>query len=283
MSERDFTKSEAVLFHESRISAHLGATAIQGIERSMFVAYGDQYQPPLLARPEYEHGDVDSKVYAASLNKIIVAASCISTPTLLPEYGEKMMVSMLRDSDNQAFRDLVTHIGPREINNFSAVEVGLLDTELAIRENGDFWTGFTTARESAQLLRYLLDQTQSGDRELGRKVRGALERSNIKYGIRPRLKDGSALLMNKTGEDYKTTDDEDVGKVAVHHDVGYLEPMDDREGTALVYAITSTAPSVRLAKQANRIIGDIGVELIKIAGGDTRTHIGAQALRILGR
>lgn len=276
-------QEEKIWFHEGRMDELMASLAV-GTQIDLGLEYGPL--DGLNTTRVHKAGNSDlfgKRVYAASLNKNLVAVHALDDLDRLSDRERGLLLTMLGDSDNNAFRYLKDLAGAEKVNRFARDTVGVTQTELAIRPDGSSFAGFTTNSEAALVFRYLMNQAaQKG--KFGQAVIGALGEPDSHYGTRQRITRG-VLIRNKTGTDFTTAHDEEVGEVAVAHDVGYMQPREGHEGNSFLYSVTSASETVKGAKKANQLMGFIGIEMAKLSSDEAEVISGIQALmnRLLRR
>lgn len=282
MKQPNVSLTERQSYHEAKIDGHVSVATAKGIKMGVSLSYDNWCGPSTTETRQW--GSIDTSVYQASLSKNLVGGYILGNQAIsLDNQQVEAMMAMLQYSDNDAFRLIVDDLGAERINGwFRDQTLGLVATGLAIRPNGSYFAGWTNAIEARQVFHYMLRESEKRQ-ALGSAARRALQRSEPRYGVKPRVKNNLGMFMNKTGDDYSTVSDVEVGNVAVHHDTGAIMPVNFETGRPIVYGITSTAPSVRLAKESNQLIGDIGAEMVGIAGGLSRGRLGEFVVRRLAR
>ncbi|PSO43282.1 hypothetical protein BRC19_01305 [Candidatus Saccharibacteria bacterium QS_5_54_17] len=109
---------------------------------------------------------------------------------------EDALTLMMAVSDNTAAKLMVRKAGPENINQYLEAS-GLADTRLEVLPEGKFSYGYTTAKESAQLLRGI-HNAEYVSPEASRKLLGMMGRNHFSHGVR-RYLPKDLKIANKEG------------------------------------------------------------------------------------
>lgn len=230
------------------------------------------------ARPVISEHEPREPMYAASINKLLVARAVIVSAAQQDSLVQDETRRMLQDSDNEAAAALVRHLSPEFINALAADTYD--GTRLHIRSDGSFHLGITTPQDALDILSSLVDITDEAS-ELAVLARASLEDSHSRYGVRPRLKAGQeVVLFNKSGQ---INEDEELRRQYGHdlyrHDVGIIRNGARRIGYAIM--AEGTAESARAKKLqawlANSIIGQLGERMAEATEFQPHARIGTGA------
>lgn len=226
--------------------------------------------------PVIAESEPDAPVFAASINKLLVARAVVDGASEEDTGIESFLTDMLRDSDNEAASILIRYIGAADVN---AIAAGAFErTGLHIRPNGTSHLGTTTPRDSLDMLLSLVDISDDAPR-LARAAKQALGSSRSKYGVRPRLQQrGDVRLFNKSGQ---INQDGELKKQYGHdlyrHDVGVIMNGPRRIGySILTEGSARTGPAKRLqAWIADTVIGQLGIRIAEATELETHAHTAA--------
>ena len=109
---------------------------------------------------------------------------------------EDALTLMMAVSDNTAAKLMVRKAGPENINQYLEAS-GLADTRLEVLPEGKFSYGYTTAKESAQLLRGI-HNAEYVSPEASQKLLAMMGRNHFSYGVR-RYLPKNLEIANKEG------------------------------------------------------------------------------------